>query len=170
MKKIDSDKKCQLIEFNTLLSNYLLSSQGDRMSMANSVEGRYPYLDKDFVYFFSKIKSNFKAPDINSKKIFRDAFKKKLPKEIVNRPKIAYQAPEAKAFLDHTFTSKPAAEFIKNYKNIKYLNKKNVANLISKIKDPYSSNRMGFRENMGFIMCLSIYFLDKSIKKWKNYN
>ncbi len=33
----------------TLLSGYLLSSQGDRMLMAHSVEGRFPFLDADVV-------------------------------------------------------------------------------------------------------------------------
>src|SRR5262249_40357370 len=37
----------QYIEVRTLLSGYLLSSQGDRMLMGNSVEGRFPFLDKD---------------------------------------------------------------------------------------------------------------------------
>ena len=35
----------QYLEVRTLLSGYLLSSQGDRMLMAHSVEGRFPFLD-----------------------------------------------------------------------------------------------------------------------------
>ena len=35
----------QYLEIRTLLSGYLLSSQGDRMLMAHSVEGRFPFLD-----------------------------------------------------------------------------------------------------------------------------
>ena len=42
---ISSLAKAQLIETNVFMSGYLLSSQGDRMAMANSVEGRYPFLD-----------------------------------------------------------------------------------------------------------------------------
>jgi asparagine synthase (glutamine-hydrolysing) len=164
---LNSDEKCQILEFNTLLSNYLLSSQGDRVSMANSVEGRYPYLDNNFTEFYSKINSNLKAPEMESKKLLREAFRNKLPKEIINRPKIAYQAPEAKAFLDHNYISKCAKEFLNNYNKIDYFNKKNVKSLIEKIKSPHSSQRLGFRENMGFIMCLSVYYLDKQIKKWE---
>ena len=37
--------RAQYTEIRIFLSNYLLSSQGDRMAMANSIEGRYPYLD-----------------------------------------------------------------------------------------------------------------------------
>ena len=38
-------QKNQFLEMKTLLSGYLLSSQGDRSSLAHGVEGRYPYLD-----------------------------------------------------------------------------------------------------------------------------
>jgi len=39
----------QYLEVKTLLGGYLLSSQGDRMLMAHSVEGRFPFLDADVV-------------------------------------------------------------------------------------------------------------------------
>ena len=39
----------QHLEVRTLLSGYLLSAQGDRMLMAHSVEGRFPFLDVDLV-------------------------------------------------------------------------------------------------------------------------
>ncbi len=39
----------QYLEVRTLLSGYLLSSQGDRMLMAHSVEGRFPFLDREVV-------------------------------------------------------------------------------------------------------------------------
>ena len=37
----------QYIEIETLMSGYLLSSQGDRMLMAHSIEGRFPFLDDE---------------------------------------------------------------------------------------------------------------------------
>jgi asparagine synthetase B (glutamine-hydrolysing) len=117
----------------------------------------------------SKIKSLHKASNNYSKKLLRDSLKNKIPTEIQKRPKTAYQAPEAKAFLDHNYLSKPAKEFIKNFNKLKYFNNKNLKNLIKKIQHPYSSKRLGFRENMGFIMCLSVYFLHKSIKRWKKF-
>ena len=41
----DRLSKSQWLETTLFMSGYLLSSQGDRVSMANSVEGRYPFLD-----------------------------------------------------------------------------------------------------------------------------
>ena len=53
-------ERAQAIEAMTLLGNYLLSSQGDRMALANSVEGRYPYLDLEFVRFAARLPRGLK--------------------------------------------------------------------------------------------------------------
>lgn len=165
---LSSDQKNQYIETDTLLANYLLSSQGDRMSMANSVEGRHPFLDEDFVETISNFNSKKLAPGISSKQLFRNSFKNLLPNEIVNRPKTAYQAPEAKCFINDKFVSETVSELFDNLDNLELINKKNFMNLISKLKDPFSSKRIGFRENMAFIMAISYHSLTKSLNNWTN--
>lgn len=165
---LDEDARTQYLEMNTLLSGYLLSSQGDRMTMANSVEGRYPFLDMNFVNFCSNINPKTLAPGIKSKNLFRNTFKNILPKEIITKPKVAYQAPEAKSFLDHKFISKEAEEFIENISKTNQLNKKNFEGLINKIKNPISTSRLGFRENMAFIMGISCFYLKKNITNWQS--
>ena len=165
--KVNGDVQAQYLEISTLLSNYLLSTQGDRMAMANSIESRYPYLDEDFVKYCSLIDPKIKAPIISSKKLLREAFKDKLPKNIISRPKVAYQAPEAKCFINNNFVSENVQNFIENMDKIDVINKKNFSNLIDKIKNPFSSKRLGFRENMAFIIGLSYFNLNNSIKKWQ---
>lgn len=86
-------EKAQYLEVNTLLSNYLLSSQGDRMAMANSVEIRFPYLDHRLIDFMAKIPSRLKIYGMNEKFLLKRAFKSKLPKNIVQRSKHPYRAP-----------------------------------------------------------------------------
>ena len=44
--------KAQFIEVSIFLSQYLLSSQGDRMLAAHSVEGRFPFLDHRYFGLF----------------------------------------------------------------------------------------------------------------------
>ena len=53
-------KKCQIVKFEhkTLLSGYLLSTQGDRVSLANSVENRTPFLDPNFINYLGTIDPN----------------------------------------------------------------------------------------------------------------
>ena len=167
-ESLNDDEQNQYIETNTLLSNYLLSSQGDRMSMANSVEARFPFLDENLVSFAASIGSKQLAPNLDSKKMLKDNFKNIIPRAILDRPKIAYQAPEARSFVNETFTSKIVEDIIYNIDELPYINKKNFLNLISKLKDPYSSKRVGFRENMAFIITLSYFSLNKAVTDWKH--
>lgn len=164
--KASSDIKAQYLEISTLMSNYLLSSQGDRMTMANSVEGRYPFLDENFTKFTSKISPIKKAPAIKSKDLFRKAFIGKFPREIVFRPKIAYQAPEARSFINEGFVTPEAENFLDNLTKIDTIEKKNFKGLVKKLKNPLTSKRVGFRENMAFVMGVSLFYLKKNMESW----
>ena len=92
----------------------------------------------------------------------------KIPTSITKRPKVAYQAPEAKSFLDNNFISDEAIFLNDTSKNIDIINHKNLLSLNKKITDKFSSNRLGFRENMAYIMCMSAAHLSDISKKW-NY-
>lgn len=94
----DDIERAQAVECMTLLGNYLLSSQGDRMSLANSVEGRYPYLDLEFVRFAARLPREAKLRGLKDKYILREAYSGELPDAVRLRKKFAYQAPEKKAF------------------------------------------------------------------------
>ena len=50
----------QYLEVRTLLSAYLLSSQGDRMLMAHSVEGRFPFLDREVIALANSLPAEYK--------------------------------------------------------------------------------------------------------------
>lgn len=85
--------KSQYLEANIFMSGYLLSSQGDRMAMGNSVEGRYPFLDYRVIEFCNKMPDNYKLNCLNEKFILKILSLGKIPKSITNRPKQAYRAP-----------------------------------------------------------------------------
>ena len=168
LEKLSKDRRAQFFEFDTLLANYLLSSQGDRMSLANSIEGRYPFLDEDFTDYCSKVDSKYLALGIKSKSFFRNSLKKFIPSnKIISQPKVAYQAPEAKSFLDHSFISIQAEEFLDNLGKLDLIHKKNFDGLIKKIRNKFTSDRLGFRENMTFILGISYYYLQKNLDKWQ---
>ena len=169
-KSLTSDRKSQILELDTLLANYLLSSQGDRMSMANGVEGRYPYLDDTFNYELSKISSKTKFSNLKLKTLLRDSFKKFLPSKVVERRKIAYQAPEAMAFFNKGKKANIVKEFRDDLKKNDNLNREAYENLISKFEDENADRRIGFRENMAFIIGLSDFCLRKSAKSWLETN
>ena len=100
----------------------------------------------------------------------RKSFKNFLPDEIIYRPKFAYQAPEAKSFLSENHTASIAHEYFENIKNLNNQNSDSIYDLFKKIKHPASSSRIGFRENMAFIIGLSDHCLRNFKKKYSNNN
>jgi asparagine synthase (glutamine-hydrolysing) len=91
--------KSQWLESSIFMSSYLLSSQGDRVAMANSVEGRYPFLDYRVMEFAAKLPPDFKMHGLNEKFILKRMMDNRLPASVLKRPKQAYRAPIANSFL-----------------------------------------------------------------------
>jgi asparagine synthase (glutamine-hydrolysing) len=89
----------QYLELRTLLAGYLLSSQGDRMLMANSVEGRFPFLDHDVVELASRLPDRYKIRGLDEKHVLKRAAAGLVPEAITRRAKQPYRAPDALAFV-----------------------------------------------------------------------
>ncbi len=98
----DSLSKSQFLEITTFLSNYLLSSQGDRVAMANSVEIRFPFLDHRLIDYMAKVPSKYKIFGMNEKFLLKKSYRDVLPKKIVNRAKHPYRAPIKQSLLSKT--------------------------------------------------------------------
>jgi asparagine synthase (glutamine-hydrolysing) len=88
----------QYLEIRTLLSGYLLSSQGDRMLMAHSVEGRFPFLDKDVIALADSLPAEYKLRVLDEKHVLKRAADGAIAPEIVGRQKQPYRAPDALSF------------------------------------------------------------------------
>ena len=96
--------KAQYLEDKLFLSNYLLTSQGDRMAMAHSVEIRPPYLDHRIIDFMSRVPPNWKILGLDEKHILKKAFNDILPPSITGRTKHPYRAPIQPVFAGRTRT------------------------------------------------------------------
>lgn len=92
--------RAQYLEITTFLSAYLLSAQGDRMAMAHSVEGRYPYLDVRLVEFCNALPTRLKLPVLREKHLLKAAALRWLPERIRQRPKHPYRAPVHRCFFN----------------------------------------------------------------------
>jgi asparagine synthase (glutamine-hydrolysing) len=149
-------QKNQFLEMKTLLSGYLLSSQGDRMSLAHSVEGRYPFLDHRVVDMLFSFNENFKLKGFNQKYILKKSFQNNIPDSIVNRPKRPYMAPDLKSFFKNGTLTDNASFFLSEDLLKKYgiFNPKWVQRFVSKFKDGIDGN-IGYRDNMIITYILS---------------
>lgn len=94
----DTLSKAQYVEAKIFLSQYLLSSQGDRVAMAHAVEGRFPFLDHRVIDLAARIPPRFKLRGLNEKYILKRAVTDLLPREITARTKQPYRAPISTSF------------------------------------------------------------------------
>lgn len=122
-EKLDLLSRAQWLESSLFLSGYLLSSQGDRMGMANSVEGRYPFLDHRVIEFASRLPWNHKIRGLNEKYLMKKLMDGRLPDQVVHRPKQAYRAPVASSL-----TSSSAPEYLREAVSPEMLNKFGIFN------------------------------------------
>ncbi|UFS78427.1 asparagine synthase (glutamine-hydrolyzing) [Tardiphaga sp. 37S4] len=89
----------EYLEIQTLLSGYLLSSQGDRMLMAHSVEGRFPFLDEDVVALANSLPPAYKLRVLDEKHVLKRVAEPIVPSEIIARKKQPFRAPDALCFV-----------------------------------------------------------------------
>ena len=88
----------QYVEVKTLLEGYLLCSQGDRVALAHSVEGRVPYLDHRLIEFVNGLDPRLKLRGLREKRLLRQALAGHLPASIRARVKQPYRAPDSSSF------------------------------------------------------------------------
>jgi asparagine synthase (glutamine-hydrolysing) len=158
--------KSQWLETTVFMSGYLLSSQGDRMGMANSVEGRYPFLDYRVIEYCSSLPSDFKLKGLNEKYLLKKLLKNRIPENILKRPKQAYRAPIKSVFL-----SNDSPEYVKDMLSESYFRKagifdfKSASELISKIEKTGVSHEI---DNMFLSAVISTHLLYSQFIENKN--
>ena len=92
--------QAQYLEMSVFLSQYLLSSQGDRMLMAHSVEGRFPFLDHRVVEFCNSLPPRMKLRGLTEKWLLKQFGRQLVPTDIWQRPKQPYRAPIHRSFFN----------------------------------------------------------------------
>lgn len=149
--------KAQFIELKIFMSGYLLSSQGDRMGMANSIEGRYPFLDHRVIEFCMSLHPDLKLNGLNEKYLLKKMMNNRLPKQILNRPKQAYRAP-----IRSTFISEDLPQHLKTMlseekiKEFNIFNAKHVESLLIKMT---KKGQVSEIDNMAITAILSTQIL-----------
>ena len=152
--------RAQYTEINIFLANYLLSSQGDRMAMANSVEGRYPFLDHRVVEFAFKVPPQYRMNGLTEKYILKQAARHIIPDELIDRPKQPYRAPISRCF----FGDKPLdyAEDLLSEEVVRqkgYFDPAKVNRLVAKCRSQ-DGELLSERENMALVGILSTQLVD----------
>lgn len=153
MPGYDYLSQAQYLEIKTLLSNYLLSSQGDRMAMGNSVEGRFPFLDHTVMEFCFKLPPNLRMQTLIEKYILKKSMADLLPSSITNRTKQPYMAPDSKSFFSGGAVDYVDEMFSKDtLKDYGMFDAEKTRRLFEKCRKGLA---IGFKDNMAFVGILS---------------
>ena len=155
-------ERAQWLEWKTLLPGYLLSTQGDRMSMAHSVEGRCPFLDYRVVEWAARLPQDLKlGPDMDEKWILKQAFPDTLPPSILKKPKQPYRAPDLSAFLGSSDADYTEALFSEQeLAKLPFLNAAFCQQFLKKVRNAPPGG-ISQRENQAFILLLSTALLHR---------
>ncbi len=164
-------EKSQWLETSIFMSGYLLSSQGDRMAMANSVEGRYPFLDYRVIEFCNKLPEDFKLKGLDEKSFLKKLMNNKIPDSILKRSKQAYRAP-----IKSTFILNKTPEFVSEmfspevFSKTGVFNYESISGIISKIEKTNTSTEV---EDMVLASVISTHllyyqFIEKDNEQFRN--
>ncbi len=130
VKDKDDVTKMQFIDMNFwLIGDILLKA--DKMSMANSLEVRVPFLDKEVFKVASDIRSDYRVNRVSTKYAFRLAAKDRLPEAVANKKKLGFPVPiriwlkEDKYYntIKEAFTSDAAKKYFNSDKIVELLDK-----------------------------------------------
>jgi len=69
------------------------------MLMGNSVEGRFPFLDREVMALANSLPSSYKLKVLDEKHVLKRVAKGLVTEEILKRPKQPYRAPDALSFI-----------------------------------------------------------------------
>ncbi len=145
--------RAQYIESKTLMGSYLLCSQGDRMLMANSVEGRFPFLDHRVIEFANRLHPELKMRALNEKYLLKRAMQGHLPAGILQRHKQPYRAPDIPAFFAAR-TPDYVEDMLSEHtiKQYGYFDHNKVRFLLNKAR---RGSSMAYKDNMALVGILS---------------
>ena len=151
--------RAQYLEMRLFMAGYLLSSQGDRMMMGNSIEGRFPYLDHRVVEFASTIPPYLKIRGLNEKYILKKTYQDLIPLGIIDRNKQPYRAPIAPCFIGNQVD--PVYKYLLSENKVKeygYFDSSKIDRLFQKIVRFQGAN-ISARDDMAVVAIISTQLL-----------
>jgi asparagine synthase (glutamine-hydrolysing) len=151
----------QYVEAHTLLSGYLLSSQGDRMGMANSIEGRFPFLDHRVIAFANKLPPHLKIRGLTEKYLLKKAAHGVVADNIRKRTKQPYRAPDSASFFAGQVAHASIVDLLSESRVAAagYFDARAVTRLVEKCR---AGRAIGFADNMAFVGIVSTMMLHES--------
>ncbi len=150
--------KMQAIDINFWLIKDILQ-KADRMTMANSLEGRVPFIDKEVFEVASSLPIEYKVTKENTKVALRDAAKKVIPNESYKKKKLGFPVPLRNWMRDDDFYTEIKNTFSKDYVK-EFFNQKYIIKLLEQHKNNKKDNYKKVWTIYCFLKWYEIFFLE----------
>jgi len=157
--------RAQFLEMELFMGGFLLSSQGDRVGMAHSVEMRHPFLDYRMIEFAFGLPSRYKLRGLKEKYLLKRAFAGEIPASIASRAKQPYRAP-----IRELFAQPASPDYVEellgesSLRESGYFNPQKVSRLYAKFRGSPADVSSEF-QNMALIGILSTQLLHQQFVK-----
>lgn len=144
--------KMQAIDIDFWLMKDILL-KADRMTMASSLEGRVPFIDKEVFKVASGLPIDFKVRKENTKVALREAAKKVIPTEAYKKKKLGFPVPVREWMKDDDFYCEIKnlfqEDFVKQFFQQKY---------IIKLLDDHRKNKKDNYRKVWTIYCFLLWY------------
>ena len=127
--------KMQAIDINFWLMKDILL-KGDKMTMASSIEGRVPFIDKEVFKVASSLPFDYKVTKENTKVALREAAREVIPNESYKKKKLGFPVP-IREWMKDSDVEKNIREVFNSDTSKKYFNNKE----INKLLDEHVNNK-----------------------------
>ena len=127
--------KMQAIDINFWLMKDILL-KADKMTMASSIEGRVPFIDKEVFKVASSLPFDYKVTKENTKVALREAAREVIPNESYKKKKLGFPVP-IREWMKDSDVEKNIREVFNSDTSKKYFNNKE----INKLLDEHVNNK-----------------------------
>ena len=159
-KNASSVSKMQSVDIrNWMLNDILL--KGDRMTMANSIEGRVPFTDIEVFSLARTIPLEYKVTKDNTKVALREAAKKDIPNEAYKKKKLGFPVPIREWMKEDEFYNEIKRAFLQDFVG-EFFNQKYILNLLEEHKNNKKDNYKKVWIIYSFIKWYEIFFVEEN--------
>lgn len=158
-KEKDNITKMQAIDIQFWLIKDILQ-KADRMTMANSIEGRVPFIDTEVFELASSLTERDKVTKENTKVALRAAAKKDIPNESYKKKKLGFPVPLREWIRDDDFYNEIKSTIEQDFVG-EFFNQQYVLKLLQQHKEHKKDTYKKVWTIYCFIKWYEIFFLDK---------
>lgn len=158
VKDKDDLIKKQYIDMNLWLPNDILL-KADKMTMANSLELRVPFLDKELFKESLTIPSDYKVTDFTTKYALRKASFKEVPEEWAKRKKKGFPVPFSIWIKEEKYYNKVKEMFNEEFTS-EFFNKDMIINLLDNHYNNKENNGRKIYTIYSFLIWYKKYFIE----------